>query len=81
MVDSFETMETFESVRLEQVCGSVEDCSLSTSCSSTAEMSFEARIKAMRAPWDEWNRAFQVLVDQHIWKVEQINARFDAVVK
>lgn len=74
-------MEMFESVRLEQVCGRAEDCSLSTSCSSTAEMSFEARIKVMRAPWDERNRVFQVLVDQHVQKVEQISARFEALVK
>ena len=59
-------MGTFESVRLRQVCGSAEDCNLGTSCSSMAEMSFEVRIKAMRVPWDEWNRAFQVLVDQHV---------------
>ena len=74
-------MGTFESVRRRQVCGSAEDCNLGTSCSSTAEMSFEARIKLLRAPWDEWNRAFQVLVDQHVQKVEQISTRFDALVK
>lgn len=74
-------METFESVRLEQVCGSVEDCSLSTSCNNMAKILFQARIKAMRAPWDEWNRAFQVLLDQHIQKVEKISAHFDALVK
>ena len=80
-VESFGTMGTFESVRLRQVCGSAEDCNLGTSCSSTAEMSFEARIKLLRTPWDEWNRAFQVLVDQHVQKVEQISTRFDALVK
>jgi hypothetical protein len=76
-------MKTFESVRLGQICGSVEGCSLGTSCSreTMVEMTLEAKIKAPRDPWDEWNRAFQVLVDEHIRKLEQINARFDALVQ
>ena len=45
------------------------------------EMALEDKIKALKAPWDEWNQVFQVLCDEHIRKLEQINTCFDALVQ
>lgn len=82
-VDSLEAMKASKSVRLGQICGSVEGCSLGISCSkeSTDEMTLEAKIKALKAPLDEWNRGFQLLYDEHVLKLKHISARFDALVQ
>lgn len=44
-------------------------------------MMLEAKVKALKAPLDEWNRAFQLLCDEHVLKLEQISACFDALVQ
>ena len=82
-VDSFEEMETFEFVRLGQMCGSAKGCSLGTSCNavSTNERTLADKIKAMKTSWDEWNRTFQVLVEQHVQKLEQISTCIDALMQ
>ena len=76
-------MEMFEFVRLGQMCGSAEGCSLGTSCNavSTNERTLVDKIKAMKNSWDEWNRTFQVLVEQHVQKLEQISTCIDALMQ
>lgn len=65
-------MKASESLRLGQICGSVESCSLGISYSSesTPAMTLEDKIKALVAPLDEWNRALKLLYDEHILKLE-----------
>lgn len=76
-------MKTSKSVILRKISESVEGCSFGTSYSreSMAKMKLEAKIKALRDPWDEWNQAFQVLVDEHIQKLVHISTHFDALVQ
>ena len=65
------------------MCGSVEGSSLGTSCNvvSTNERMLADKIKAMKTSWDEWNRMFQVLVEQHVQKLEQISTCIDALMQ